>query len=218
MNTKENNKFVRRLIMCVVGIALCGFSIALFKLSNLGVDPFQSFAQGSHIFSRLPLSYGSYYMILNFIMLVIVFFLDKHYINIATVLNMFFVGYIVDFTVDLFKRFDVIANATVVTRVILLLSGIVLMCFSASLYYTADLGVSTYDAFPLVMADKKVAKFQYCRVGCDFVCVTIGFLCLYFSGTKVTSLIGVGTIITAFFMGPLIEVFNVHIARPLLNK
>ena len=28
----------------------------------------------------------------------------------------------------------------------------------------------------------------------------------------------VGTIITAFFMGPLIELFNVHVARPLLKK
>ena len=28
---------------------------------------------------------------------------------------------------------------------------------------------------------------------------------------------GVGTIITAFFMGPLIEFFNVHCARPVLN-
>jgi uncharacterized membrane protein YczE len=29
--------------------------------------------------------------------------------------------------------------------------------------------------------------------------------------------VGIGTIITAFFMGPLIEFFNVRIARPLLN-
>jgi uncharacterized membrane protein YczE len=29
--------------------------------------------------------------------------------------------------------------------------------------------------------------------------------------------ISVGTIITAFFMGPLIEFFNVHVARPILK-
>ena len=29
--------------------------------------------------------------------------------------------------------------------------------------------------------------------------------------------VGVGTIITAFFMGPLIEFFNVKVARPMLN-
>ena len=31
-------------------------------------------------------------------------------------------------------------------------------------------------------------------------------------------LAGIGTIITAFFMGPLIEFFNVHVARPILAK
>ena len=34
----------------------------------------------------------------------------------------------------------------------------------------------------------------------------------------VPTIAGIGTIITAFFMGPLIELFNEHIARPLLKK
>ena len=34
----------------------------------------------------------------------------------------------------------------------------------------------------------------------------------------IITIAGVGTIITAFFMGPLIEFFNVHCARPILNK
>jgi uncharacterized membrane protein YczE len=32
-----------------------------------------------------------------------------------------------------------------------------------------------------------------------------------------TGMIGIGTIITAFFMGPLIDYFNVHVAQPFLN-
>ena len=34
----------------------------------------------------------------------------------------------------------------------------------------------------------------------------------------VPTIAGIGTIITAFFMGPLIEVFNVTVARPLLKQ
>ena len=34
---------------------------------------------------------------------------------------------------------------------------------------------------------------------------------------QVPEIVGIGTIITAFFMGPLIEFFNVHMARPLLH-
>lgn len=51
------------------------------------------------------------------------------------------------------------------------------------------------------MANKwKLGQFKFIRIATDMVCV------------------GVGTIITAFFMGPLIEFFNVHIARPMLKK
>lgn len=35
---------------------------------------------------------------------------------------------------------------------------------------------------------------------------------------EVPTVAGVGTIITAFFMGPLIEFFNVKVARPLRYK
>ena len=34
---------------------------------------------------------------------------------------------------------------------------------------------------------------------------------------QIPTIAGVGTIITAFFMGPLIEYFNVRVARPLLK-
>ena len=35
-------------------------------------------------------------------------------------------------------------------------------------------------------------------------------------GVKVSGVVGVGTVITAFFMGPLIDFFNRKLARPFL--
>ena len=35
---------------------------------------------------------------------------------------------------------------------------------------------------------------------------------------EITASVGVGTIVTAFFMGPLIEFFNEKIARPMLGE
>ena len=34
----------------------------------------------------------------------------------------------------------------------------------------------------------------------------------------VPTIAGIGTIITAFFMGPLIQFFNTHVAEPMLKK
>ena len=36
--------------------------------------------------------------------------------------------------------------------------------------------------------------------------------------SAIPTIAGIGTIITAFFMGPLIEFFNIHITRPFLAK
>ena len=87
---------------------------------------------------------------------------------------------------------------------------------------TADLGVSTYDAVAIVMSRKwKWGKFQYVRICTDLVCVVLGTVIFLLGGgtwRQVPTVVGVGTIITAFFMGPLIEFFNVKIARPLLKE
>lgn len=46
--------------------------------------------------------------------------------------------------------------------------------------------------------------------------VLIGGVCVGFM--KIAASVGVGTIVTAFFMGPLIEFFNEKIARPILGE
>jgi Predicted membrane protein len=194
----------KRIFMAFAGVCICGFSVGLFKMSMFGTDPFQCFANG--VWNVVGISFGTMYTIINLLMLVVIFLLDRHYIGIATFINIFGTGYIVQFTTEFLSRY--FSHADLKVRIILLLLGIVIMCFSSSLYYTADLGVSTYDAIALILANKKIAKFQYCRIGTDLICVIIGLL--------LHAVVGIGTVITAFFMGPLIEFFNVHIARPFL--
>jgi uncharacterized membrane protein YczE len=100
--------------------------------------------------------------------------------------------------------------------------GFISLCFSSSLYMTADLGVSTYDAIAIVMAEKwKMGKFKYIRIATDVVCVVLGITLFLLGGGKpseITASVGIGTILTAFFMGPLIDFFNKTVAIPMLNK
>ncbi|MDO4339185.1 MAG: hypothetical protein Q4C91_14060, partial [Eubacteriales bacterium] len=100
-------------------------------------------------------------------------------------------------------------NPQLQERFVLLLLAVVMMCFSASLYFTADLGVSAYDAWALVLAEHKVASFRVCRIGTDLICVLAGVLMGAFPG--------IGTVITAFGMGPLIDFFNKKFSIPLLE-
>jgi uncharacterized membrane protein YczE len=212
MNLGRRNKLLKRLIMTLIGVIVCSFSVGLFNISAFGVDPFQCFAQGSHLLFSKNLGYGTYYLIISSVMLIGVFIWDKHFIGVATFINMFFTGYIVDFS----YRFlvSLLPSVTLIQRFIFLLVALVIMCFGSALYYTADLGVSVYDAISLILAKKRLSirkqiiPFKWIRVANDFTCVILG--------TIFGKIPGIGTIITAFFMGPLITVFNKKIAEPFL--
>ena len=198
--------FKKRLIMALAGVLVAGISVGLFRRSAFGTDPFQVLING--ISRQMTwIGFGTVYMISNLLMLVAIFFLDKHYIGIATFINIFLLGYVVQFSDDIVGMI-VGDTPSMATQIILLIAGVVILCFASAMYFTADLGVSTYDAVSLIMTDKKLGKFKYLRIGTDLFCVVVGFL--------LGGIVGVGTLITAFFMGPLIDFFNRKVAQPLL--
>lgn len=203
--------------MSLLGVVVCAISVGIFKIAALGVDPFQSFMAG--LDSVVPLDFGTVYVIANVVLLSFALITDRHYIGIATFINLFLLGYITEFTYESLQK--VIVNPSIVLRLVLLLVAVGIICFGSAFYITADLGVSTYDAVALVLANKyKIGKFKYIRICTDLVCIIIG-IALYLLGggqlAMVPTFVGVGTIITAFFMGPLIEYFNDKFARPFLN-
>lgn len=213
----------RRLCMTIGGVLVSGFSVGMFQFSTLGMDPFQVLAHG--IWNQVQflmqgsgfrflqefdpdhplIRFGTVYMIINLVLLIGDFFLDKKKIGIATFINLFLLGYVVDFSYNFWKK--TIPAPSLPLRVLFLIAAIIIMCFGSALYFTGDLGVSTYDAIALALSEQKHWDFRIVRVSTDLICTGLGFL---FGIVP-----GIGTIITAFFMGPLIEFFNRTVARPL---
>ena len=208
----------RRIFMSLFGVIICAISVGIFKIAALGVDPFQSLMSG--LDKLIPISFGTLYVIVNLILLTFSLLVERHNIGIATFINLFLLGYITEFTYSYLQT--VFVNPSMITRLLCLLVGIVIICFGSAFYMTADLGVSTYDAVAIVLAYKwKLAKFKFCRIATDLICVIAGTVIFLIGGgalKDVPTIVGIGTIITAFFMGPLIDFFNDKIARPFLNK
>ncbi|WP_028829459.1 YczE/YyaS/YitT family protein [Proteocatella sphenisci] len=196
------NETQRRIFMTIAGVLISGFSVGIFNLALFGMDPFQVLAHG--IWMHTPIGYGTFYTIVNLLMLIGIFFIDKSKIGLGTLINIFLLGYVVQFSSWMFNAW--IPDPILIIRIIALIAGIVIICFGSAMYFTGDMGVSTYDAVALIMEEKKIGKFQYCRMGTDLVCTVTGF----FLGATV----GVGTVITALFMGPIIAFFNKNVAIP----
>lgn len=208
--------FRPRVVMTLFGVMLCAVAVGFFKCSMFGVDPFQCFAMGSWNKFGSVLSYGTYYMLLSFVFLAVDFFLDRHYIGIATFINLFLTGYVVSLSQTIISRF--VPDPSIPVRILFLAVGIIVMCFASSLYMTSDLGVSVYDAIPIVISKRQnKVPFKICRIISDSICVATGTICILLNhGNGVYP--GIGTIITAFFMGPLVDFFNRKFAVPLLER
>ena len=203
--------------MSILGVMTGAVSVAIFKMAAFGVDPFQSFMSG--ISKLIPISFGTLYVIVNAVLLTFSLIFDRHYIGIATFINLFLPGYVTEYSYKLLRW--LVPEPSMPLRVIFLIVGIIIICIGSSLYITADLGVSTYDAVALIMANKwKIGKFKFIRICTDVCCVVLGSLMFIAGGGRlreIPTIAGIGTIITAFFMGPLIEFFSEHIARKLLD-
>ncbi len=195
-----------RMKMAVSGVALCSVGCSLCIYANFGIAPFQTFSMGLNQVVGFGLSYGTYCMLLNIPMLLVPLLLNRNMINISTFISMFLGGYIIDWTDALLNL--LLPEPGFMMRVVFLLAGLIVMCYASALYYVADLGVSTYDAIPLIITERTKAPFKVVRAVCDLMCVGIGFVC----GISV----GVGTVATAFFTGPLITFFQDKIEQKSL--
>lgn len=209
---------VRRIFMSLAGVLICAVSVGIFKIAAFGVDPFQSLMSG--LDNWIPISFGTLYVLVNLALLVFSLLADRRNIGIATFINLFLLGYITQFTYEWLVF--LMPDPSLAIRALCLIVGIVVICFGSSLYMTANLGVSTYDAVAIVLSRKwKWGQFQYVRICCDLVCVALGVGIFLLSGgtlAQVPAIAGIGTVITAFFMGPLIQWFNTHMAEPMLRK
>lgn len=205
MSEKIKSEKSRRVVMTVAGVTASGVAVGFFNYSAFGMDPFQVLAHG--LWNLTPIGYGTFYTVFSLLLFVFTLVMDRKKIGLGTIINMFLLGYITEFFSWLFA--SLFPDGGFFFRLFMLLIGITVMCLGASLYFTANMGVSVYDAVALCLSERTPVKFQYCRIGSDVICVVVGFI----FGAQV----GLGTVITMFFTGPLIHIFQELLAIPLIR-
>ena len=201
---KKGNIY-KRILMMLIGNVILGTGSGMLRAADFGVDPYQCFVLG--IDKALKLGYGTTFVIVNALFLVLMLILARKMLNVGTLVNMFFLGYIIDFSYSMCMK--ITSSPSFFVRVVYFIVSILLITFSSAVIYTADMGVSTYDWIALKTAEvQKKVSFKWCRVGTDLVCVIIG---LIFSIIP-----GIGTIVTAFLLGPLVSFFRTYCSEPFL--
>lgn len=198
----------RRLAMTIVGNIFVGLGISIFKLSGLGNDPYSGMTMSLAVCAGM--AYANFQVLFNVGLLVIQFLFGRELIGIGTLVNACFLGYIVTFFYEL-MNLAAIAPAYLWQRIVMVCIGVVICSFGLSLYQTADAGVAPYDSLSLITR-KKLPKLSYFwhRIADDAVAALVCFLA--------GGIVGLGTLISAFGLGPFIHFFNEHFSKKLLNE
>lgn len=190
-----------RLVLLFVGLVIAHLGVTLFLLTELGADPFNVFVQG--IFRTLRnflgmLTHGYTHVSICIIIILLLLIIDKSYIKIGTVVCMVFGGPIIDFFTRILNTF-IHAGNPFALRIATLAAGCVILAFGMTIVIKSDAGTGPNDLVAIVISDKLSKPFGRVRIIVDFCFVAIGFL--------LGGAVGIGTIISAFLVGPIAGVF-----------
>lgn len=219
MFTQHN--MIKRVSLSFISIIIMGFGISLFSVSGFGVDPFTS--MNMNIASTLGIGFGTYQLIVNAaILLYVIVVAHRGLVGVGTVFNMVGCGYSCEFFQSIIQP-AVNEHYTLAIRIPLLLSGIVTLCFACSLFFTANIGVGPYDALGFMLSRGIRLELKWVRVMTDITVILIGLTvsgginALFAGNFDGIKNIGLGTVITAFCMGPLVNAFNKSVSSKIFN-
>jgi len=197
-------EYLLKTIFCITGVFIIGIGIGFMRYANFGIDPFMCFINGLHlaIFSKFGFIFGTTCVIANALLVLIVIFSDRSKIGLGTIAAIVFTGYVSDLAFFLCKLILIEGIPLFVLRIGMLIFGILIIAIGSGMYFNTNIGVSPYDAIGLIIT-KKIGNqnlYRWIRIGTDLICVSLGFL--------MGNIPGVGTIIMAFFTGPLFAFFR----------
>ena len=192
---------LKRILICFLAVLGMGFFLSFLMMCGLGTDPCSFMNKAVSL--RIGMLFGTWQLIINAVMLVIVLFWDRSSLGFGTVFNMVLVGYYVDF-------FDWVWGKTIPAhfftdpfpRWLIFLAALFCFVVSAAVYINSDMGVAPYDALPKIITEKVTGRFpkipkMLIRMIWDFTAVAVGTI----AGGKPV----IGIILMAVFLGPVIS-------------
>lgn len=180
-----------RVAQLLVGLALYGLSLAMLIRADLGVGPWDVLSLGLAV--HLPMSYGAATVVVSAIVLLLWIPLRQRP-GIGTLANALLVGPAADLGLWL------IPEATALWQQVLLLAGaMVLLALATGVYIAPRLGPGPRDG--LMTGLRRVTGWPVwiARTLIEGTALLIGWL--------LGGPVGVGTVVFAFGIGPLVGVF-----------
>ena len=202
MSRRSPREMAVRVVLLLIGLCIAHLGVTLFLQSNLGSDPFNVFIQG--LYRGLPwsrwsfITHGRVHLLVSLLIMLVLLVVDRSYVGIGTVLCMALGGPIIDvYTVWLSPVIN--GSLPLPVRLGLLVVGCVILAFGMTIVIRSQAGTGPNDLVAVVLSDKWKKPFGPVRIGVDLTFAAVGFL--------LGGVLGVGTVICAFLVGPAAQLF-----------
>src|SRR5690625_1070926 len=184
--------FIFRWLFFFVGLMIMGLGVTLtIKGQLFGVGSWDVLHIG--LFKNLGLSIGLWSIIMGILIITIASIGLREFPKIGTFMNMICVGVFIDF-------FDwAIPDPSAFTVLLIaFILGVLLLAAGCGVYISADLGAGPRDTLMLLAVKKFNCSITVARTVMEVSVAVVGYL--------LGGPIGVGTVIMAFGLGPVIQV------------
>jgi uncharacterized membrane protein YczE len=196
--TSPMHRPVRRLAQLYAGLVLYGASMALQIRAGLGLDPWDVFHQG--VAERTGLSFGTVVIVTGALVLLAWVPLRQRP-GFGTVSNVFVIGIAVDATLAVLPH-----AGSVPVAVAMLLSGVGLNGVAGGAYIGAGLGPGPRDGLMTGLIRRTGRSVRLVRTT-----IEVGVLV---AGAALGGTVGIGTVVYAVSIGPLVHVLLPRLTVP----
>lgn len=196
-NSKTSVKgYIKRFVMLTAGLLIAAYGICMTVNSQLGISPWDVFAQGLAFklseLTGVTYTLGTLTRWIGWVVLLLAVVLREK-IGFGTIYDILIVGTFINFYTN---NNLVPAPESFALRFILLIAGFIIWSYGVYLYLAAELGAGPRDSLMAALA-KRGLPVNIAKNAIEAVVFVIGWI---FGGT-----VGIGTVIAVFIMGYLIK-------------
>lgn len=192
-------RLTRRWLQLIAGLVMAGLSIGLMVEAHLGLDPWNVMHEGLTHF--LPLSFGTVTIVSGLVVLLLWVPLRQP-LGLGTVVNLVLVGVTADVALWALPTPDALP-----VRAVFLVVGVVLCAASGAIYLGSHFGPGPRDGLMTGLVARTGRSVRLVRTSLELTVLLVGFL---LGGT-----VGVGTVVFAVAIGPLVQFFLPWVAVPI---
>ncbi|TQM33708.1 YczE/YyaS/YitT family protein [Nocardia bhagyanarayanae] len=190
---------LRRLVALYSGLWMYGFSMAVMVRAGLGLDPWDVFHQG--VANHVPLSFGAVTAVTGAVVLLAWIPLRQRP-GLGTVSNIVVIGLSVDAGLWLLPTWE-----SLPVRIAAMLAAVVLNAAATVLYIGAGMGPGPRDGLMTGLVRRTGWSVRSIRTTIEVTVLATGWL---LGGS-----VGIGTLVYAFGIGPLIQLMIPAVDRHL---